>query len=216
MFLGFLRDRFADFTGETYEMSEADGSYGSECPDVSANQDMFNPTKVKYLKQHLDTTTHQKLKAKDLGQFVDRPLQPLCHGEQVGQSDEPMGNITEELAQPKSVKCPGLCVQRAPPDSKLAQVQQELHLWLVYCSNLTFPGDDGDEARTHSYNHNVKKNLTTITHRLCPGTALEYQPGQLALCTHCASLSNDRSLVKMVGRFFFQIYGCAVAGGEDV
>ena len=93
--------------------------------------------------------------------------------------------------------CQGLCVQEAK-GSKLHMMIEEFRLWAVYYS----PGNIHGENPGHHYSYDMKKDLHVIVHHRCEKPLLNIVRGKRTMCSKCASLQNERSLLRQVWKFF--------------
>ena len=165
--------------------------------------------KPKYLKQHLQSSTHKKMAAANAGSFVQLPIPIAAFQRDPDNSADDPPEDPDDFADPgpqRHQRCVGLCLQVPPPGCRLLQIQVEMGIWASFCGGQIFPGAS-EEGLSHQYFFNVKRGHTTIVHRLCDGAGMVVANGVGPLCTHCYSLSSDRSLIRMIGRFFIKYMG---------
>ena len=194
--------------------------------------DLINPFKKKLLKQHLDSVTHRKNYAKWSIQYVEAiNTQARAsrsdhddHGNAGGGGgddgdDVPLPTLSEKKGA--LVPCKGFAIAKCK-DTKMFSLQEEFKLWYSYnCmaqvaslrgkkSNLRCNKSE-DGSGGHRYHCEMATENYIIVHRCCEQEILSDMPGVDStfarehghdMCVKCQSLGNERSLIRMIGRFY--------------
>ena len=159
--------------------------------------DLVSHNRRKYYDQHVDSPTHQKLLQAHL------------------QAQDP----TKQWVKQEVVACEGFCPEKAP-SSKVFSMMAEFKIWSVY-NGLEHSGtlNEASGAR-HAYNLNMVDQQHSVRHHSCEKTAapvltLSWGQGH-PMCHRCRSLGNDRSVLRMVARFYVKHVAARVPAENPV
>ena len=161
--------------------------------------DLVNLKRKKFLMQHLDGPMH----IQNLAQFNMRQISSL-RPPQPRDGDDDVSIPEEDQDAPIVVtmtKCKGFTVEKHQ-GSKLYQLLEEFHQW---CSYNQASMADSLEGSRNTYQIDLKRQLHTIIHHACSGEAVLHADLTGGVCNNCASLGNDRSLLRMVSKFYVKI-----------
>ena len=108
-------------------------------------------------------------------------------------------------------ECQSFHLKCAPAGAKLANLRDAFELWATY---QIMPGmarlcdaaaGESGEGTGHRYQHDLKSGSFIIRHRLCEGSfgsVVEDGVPPMPMCAKCESLGDDRSILRMLTRFF--------------
>ena len=169
--------------------------------------DLINPSKRRFIDQHLNGPTHLR-NLQQHQQQQSRQSSGL-HGSSGGSSgcQQPLplqDGSAGEQPDPGIVprKCEGFQVGKVS-SSKLSDLEDPFKLWAAYNVLSSVQHLHDAQGTNHHYSQSMNTGSYIIRHHHCEGQSSGREdPDQPAMYSRCASLGNDRAIIRMIQRYF--------------